>query len=175
MNRSLQYFNLLGVVALGVLCVFQWQANRRANLDEIALEKTRQALTAKVEEQSNSLKNLTADLEGFREQLAKASVSAKESDAKLRAAEREISSLTAERDQLKTNVVTWAEAVAARDARLNGANEVIQKTAAERDKTIARFNTLAEKHNAVVKELNESLARIAAFPTNANPVTPSKK
>ena len=29
MNRSLQYINLIGVIALAILCVVQWKTNRR--------------------------------------------------------------------------------------------------------------------------------------------------
>ena len=43
MNRFLHYFNLAGVLALTALCVAQWQANRRLNLETASLEK---AITA---------------------------------------------------------------------------------------------------------------------------------
>ena len=51
MNRSLQYANLLVVAALAVLCVMQWNANRRVNLEAGALEKTRIEQAAQIEQQ----------------------------------------------------------------------------------------------------------------------------
>src|SRR5687767_12487479 len=102
MNRSLQYLNFLGILALAVLCVVQWRMNRRVNLEASALEKTRLEQAARLEDQDNTIKGYAADLDGFREQLARASLDLKETEASLAAAQREIRQLNSERDQLRT-------------------------------------------------------------------------
>jgi chromosome segregation ATPase len=171
MNRFLSYFNLAGVAALGVLCVFQWQMNRKANLEEIVLQKSEQALKAKVAEQGKTIDGLTADLNSFRDQLAKASTNWKDGDAKLRALERENMAVTTERDGLKESISTWTNAVALRDARIQEANATITKVAAERDGIADKYNALATKHNGVVKDLNDAIAQLnaarAALSTNS--------
>jgi chromosome segregation ATPase len=68
------------------------------------------------------------------------------------AADRKL--LLAQRDQLTAALNTWKAAVAARDAALKQAGEDIQKIADERNEAVRRFNDLADKYNAVVKEIN---------------------
>jgi uncharacterized coiled-coil DUF342 family protein len=167
MNRLLQYFNLAGVIALGVLCVLQWRANRNCNLDQIAFQKTARELSAKTSEQAKTIDGLKADLEDFRQQVSRTTGSFKEADAKLRKLERDNAALYSERDQLKSSVTAWSEAITARDVKIREANKTIEQIAAERDQVIGKFNQLAEKHNTVVKNLNDALAQLALVQTNA--------
>jgi uncharacterized coiled-coil DUF342 family protein len=167
MNRSLQIVNFIGVVALGILCVVQWQINRRSNLDGITMEKQNRELAAKVTEQKKATKGLTDDLDDFRRQLTKASVSAAENRARADALENENSALISERDQLKTNVAKWAEAVTQRDKQIAAGNDAIKELTATRDKAISRFNDLAERHNALVKEFNEMKTGRTNTPSSA--------
>ncbi|MCI0534347.1 MAG: hypothetical protein L0Z50_03890 [Verrucomicrobiales bacterium] len=155
MTRSLQLINFFGVLALVALCVVQWRANRQVNLELIALEKTRLEHVAKLEEQERIIKGLTVDLDSFREQLARANVTAMDTESRLVSAERTVLQLTNERDQLKASVANWANAVTARDEQLKAAAEQLQKLAADRDEAVTKFHELAEKHNEVVKNLNE--------------------
>ncbi len=169
MNRALQYFNLLGVVALAGLCAFQWQANRRVNLEANSLEKARLEQAAKITEAEKTLHGAQADLEGFRGQLTRASASLQETSEKLRVAERQLADLAAERDQLRASVTNWAAAVTARDERLKANAEQMQKLAADRNDSVTKFNELAAKYNGIVKDVNDLRAKLAALaaPTNA--------
>jgi len=157
MNRSLQYANLLGVAALAVLCVMQWNANRRVNLEAGALEKTRIEQAAQIEQQEKNIKGQAADLDNFREQLALGSAALKEADAKLAKAGREIGHLEAEREQLKASVTNWAAAVTLRDERLKEAGERLQQLATDRNEAVVKFNGLAAKHSETVTALNERI------------------
>jgi chromosome segregation ATPase len=170
MNRSLPIINFAGVVALGILCLFQWQTNRRANLETIGLEKEKHGLTATVVEQTKTIEGLKADLNSFREQLAKAGELAGNTTSQLRSAEKENSGLRAERDQLKTNVSAWSDAVAKRDKQLSEANETIKQLATTRDEAIEKFNALAQKHNDLIKDFNDLNRQLAAARTNSTPV-----
>ena len=167
MNRSLQYANLIGVAALAVLCVIQWSANRRVNLEASALEKARQELTSKVEEHEKTIKGQVTDLDTFREQLSLATTSLKETETKLAKAGREIAQLETEREQLKASVTNWAAAVTARDERLKEGNERIKQLGEEMNANIRKFNELAETHGKLVKDWNEQQARLAAMRTNS--------
>lgn len=153
MNRFLQWFNLAGVLALAVLCVLQWRMNRQLNLDLNAAEKTRQQQAARLDEQEKRLKGGASDLDGFREQLTRATTSLKETETKLAALDRQVKQLTNERDQLKTSVTNWAAAVSARDAQLKQAGTDLKKLAEDRNAAVLKFNELAAKQNELVKEL----------------------
>lgn len=154
MNRGLQYFNLIGVLALTALCVFQWRMNRRLNLEINQLQKTGISQTAQFDEQSKKLKGRSEDLETFREQLTRASLNLKKQTDKSVGNERQIERLTAERDELKNNLSKWTNAVAERDRRLKENNAQIQKLANDLNAAVLKHNQLATNYNAAVKDLN---------------------
>jgi len=166
MNRFVQYANLIGVVALAVLCVVQWSANRRVNLEASALEKTRLDLTAKVAEHEKTIKGQAADLDTFREQLTLATTSLKETETKLTKAGREIVQLEGEREQLKISVTNWAAAVTARDERIKEANDRLKQLGEDLNASIRKFNELAETHGKLVKNWNDQQEKLAAMKTN---------
>lgn len=172
MNRFLQYANLIGVAALAVLCVIQWKANRRVNLEASALEKTRQELTSKVAEHEKTIKGQVADLDTFREQLSLATTSLKETETKLTKAGRENVQLEAEREQLKISVTNWAAAVTARDERIKEANDRLKKLGEDLNASIRKFNELAETHGKLVKDWNDQQAKLAAMKTNSAKAAP---
>ncbi len=151
MSRALTWINLLGVLVLASLCVLQWRANRSLNLDVNRLEQTRQTQSAKIDEQAAALRGLTSDLERFREQLGSSTLSQKDAETKLRAAERLAARLANERDQLKESIAQWTSAVTARDARLSEANTRITGLASRLSDTVATYNDL-------VKQLNDARA-----------------
>jgi DNA recombination protein RmuC len=162
MNRSLQYVNLIGVLALAILCAAQWRANRLLHLQAIELEALQQEQTKALADREAKLKGAGADLDTFRQQLARLSDAVKAADAKAAATERDVRQLTVEREQLKTSVTNWAAAVTVRDERLKEAQAQLQKLVQERNETVAKYNQLAAKFNDVVKDLNEARARLAA-------------
>ena len=154
MNRFLQWFNLAGVLALAVLCALQWRVNRQLNLDLNAAEKICQQQAARLDDSEKRLKGGTSDLDGFREQLTRATTSLKETEGRLAALDRQMKQLANERDQLKTSVTGWAAAVAARDAQLKQAGTDLKKIADDRNATVLKFNEVATKHADLMKELD---------------------
>jgi methyl-accepting chemotaxis protein len=161
MNRRLQFINFFGVVVLTVLCVAQWQANRRLNLQMNRLEKIRIQQSAKLEEQSKKIKGYVEDLEDFREHIDKNGARLKEQTEKARSAEATARRLSAECEQLKSSVSNWANAVNERDARLKENSETIRVLTTKANGAVEKFNQLATNYNSVVKDLNALRAREA--------------
>ena len=155
MKRPLQFVNLSGVLILAAVCVFQWQRDRRLNLDLRQSERTRQAHEQKLDEQDRNLRGLNSDLTQLKEQLGHIHSEAKDAQKKLEEAGRENRQLTVERDQLLQSVTNWSHAVTVRDLRLTEANERIHLLAADLNASIQKFNELATNYNAVVQSLNE--------------------
>jgi chromosome segregation ATPase len=174
-NRALQLFNLFGVVMLAGLCAVQWQTNRHLNLEINRLEKIRLEQSARNDDQRRQIEGCAADLDSFREQLARVNASAGESHGRLGAAEKELAQLSAERDQLKTSVTNWAEAVSIRDARLKENHEQLQKLADDRNEAVTRFNDLAAKYNAAVSDLNGRTKEFNALVEKYNAVVKAAK
>jgi chromosome segregation ATPase len=160
MSRVLRWINLLGVLALTVLCAVQWHANRR-----IHLELNRQALSFR--EQSTQLETLArrasaqaGDLTELQHHLTRAVEESREAAGRLASAESSLRQTAVERDQLTSNLTNWVAAVAARDERLQQATHQANVLAQQRDDAIRRFNELAERHNQLVKEWNQLQTRL---------------
>lgn len=153
MNRKLQLFNTIGVLALAVLCIVQWRANRTYNLEVNRLEQVRIDHEAQVEDLSKKLKGYTEDLESFRQQIARTTESSRDVDKKLSAAERQVAQLASENEQLKTSVTNWTAAVTLRDDRLKEANARLQTLSEQLNSNIVAYNKLATNYNQVVSQL----------------------
>jgi septal ring factor EnvC (AmiA/AmiB activator) len=149
MNRVLGIFNFLGVAVLVVLCAAQWQTNSRLEYNVEQLDKTRSEQSAKIADQEKTLKDDAADLEDLRQRL-----SMSESELKSAIADRD--RLAAEDKLLKMAINKWMDAVKQRDATIKQASELIQKLAGERNDAIAKFNALADKYNAIAKQLQDT-------------------
>ena len=166
MNRALQVLNFLGVVALALLCGVQWRINRRLNLDVDRLERIRLEQVSQLTERDSTIKGYVADLDDFRTRLTLAEFQLKELDEKLRVMTRErnrmateVETLAAQRDQLKASLAQWQAAVAERDTALKTAGDQIQKLTADRNEAVTKFNDLAGKYNAIVKDLDKARAK----------------
>jgi len=160
MNRALTWINLVGVLVLAGLCVFQWRANRGLNLQVNDLEATRFAQAAQIDEQTKKLGGLTADLERFREQLGSTSLSLKDTKEKLRASEHLAAQLASERDQLKDAIACWTAAVASRDRRLTEANTRISDLGAQLHDAVTKYNALVATHNTLVQQINDARKQV---------------
>ena len=158
MSRFLHWFNLAGVLTLAVLCVAQWRVNRQLNLELNTAELARQQQAARLDEQTKRLTGGSADLDGFRTQLTRATAALKQAEAKLAVLEPQVKQLAVERDQLRASVTNWAAAVAARDTQLKQAGADQAQLITARNAAVAQFNEAAQRQNAVVKEL-ESQAK----------------
>lgn len=150
MNRRLQIVNLVGVLALSLLCVAQWWRDRNLNLDVNRLESLRQTHEQKITEQDGHLRGLSADLAGFKERFSAAQEELKETRLRSEAAERERDALADEAARLKASLTNWMDAVAVRDERLKEANERIRDLAGQVNDSIRKFNELATNYNGLV-------------------------
>jgi chromosome segregation ATPase len=150
-NRFLQYFNLLGIAALCLLCCLQWRTNRQLNLQINHLEQTGIEQQTQIDIQAKTIRGQTADLDDFRHRLELSEAALKESHDKFTALAAQRDQLLAERDQLKSALDQWTAAVAQRDAVIKQANEQISKLTADRNDAIAKFNDLANRYNVLVK------------------------
>lgn len=170
LSRTLQWSNLLGILALAGLCAWQWQANRAAQLDASGLDQLRLVHEAKLTEQDKTLSGLRADLESLQSRLAKAAQERDTAQASLRQAASERDSLSAANakqkallaaqiDQFQKELDAWQAAVAARDAELKKAGDLIEKIAKERNADIERSNALVKQYNLLAKERDAAVIK----------------
>ena len=155
MKRVLMWINLMGAAALAVLCVVQWQRDRRLNLEINRLEKEHYTQQERIAEQEKAAGGLQADLARFKEQFKETHTEASDARATLRKVEQENTQLTVERDQLKASVTNWARAVGERDESLREVSERLRETAARLNDSVLKYNELATNYNASIKRFNE--------------------
>ena len=153
--KRLQWLNLVGVLALAALCIFQWQRDRALNLEINRLEKARQQQEQKLAEQDKAARALNDDLAHFKQQFQGAHTNLAQLRVTVRELEREKAQLHTERDQLKSSVTNWSRAVAERDARLGEANGQLRDLTARLNETVQKFNELATNHNRAMQRFNE--------------------
>lgn len=164
MNRAFQYINLFGVLALSVLCVVQWQRDRRLHLELNRLEKTRLAQEQQLVEQEKSMRGLTRDLDMFKEQFTSTQTNLVSARQGLESARSEKTDLENERNQLKASLSNWQNAVTLRDQRLADAQKDLRHLADKANESVQKYNELATNYNRVVEQLN--LARKQAAPAD---------
>lgn len=166
MNRFLPWFNLLGVVALALLCAVQWRANRAAHLALHRLERTEVRQAGQLAEQTKTVAGQADDLASLRQHAHRLAEELSRSTAQLAAAKQALHQSTSEVGQLKASVTNWAAAVAARDERLRQAASERRALAGERNAQVEKFNELAARHNKLVKDYHALQQRLATILTN---------
>lgn len=155
MNRILQFVNLAGVLALGVLALAQWRVNRHLNLELTRLEVIRLDQSQKLDARDRTVQAYAADLEQLREHLTRITGEQRTAETQWKASQTHILQLEAERDRLKENIRQWVTALTARDEQIKLANQQIKELIANCNETVRKYNELATNFNAVVQDLNE--------------------
>ena len=155
MNRKLNILNFLGIVALAVLCGFQWKKTRDLHTHSVSQEIAIRDLEKRLADREQALKLTQTDLEEFRQKLISTHESLKKEETLTQKLRSNVEQLDLEREELKNAVTKWAEAVRVRDDRLKELSEKLNTLAEERNATVAKYNELATKHNETVELLNE--------------------
>lgn len=154
MKAGMQHLNFAGVVALAILCLLQWQHDRRLNLELNQSERLRLEQASKLGEVENARKGLNEDLGQVKE-----SFSAKQkAEAQV---ERELAlnlnrnrRLIAEQERLKGALTNYAQTVAIQNDRIKEANSRIEELASNLNQSIRKFNDLVTNYNSVVQQMN---------------------
>ena len=144
MNASkLIWLNGVGIVALSVLCISQWNVNRELNHGINRLEDLRQDQAEKLDERDATVVAQAHDLKNLRAHLT-------ELTGELRKVEGELALAKNQVQMLEENVKQWKSAVEERDKQIKFANERIRELVGE-------FNTLAENYKMLSEELNKRI------------------
>jgi chromosome segregation ATPase len=166
--KPLQWINLFGVLGLAALCVFQWQRDRRLNLEVNRLEAMRQRHEQKIADQEKAARALNDDLSHFKEKFQAGHSELAEASTNVSKLKRENSQLGNERDQLKMSLTNWTKAVTERDERLREANARLQELSTRLNDSVGKFNELATNYNASVQRFNDLATNYNSVVTQLN-------
>jgi chromosome segregation ATPase len=184
MSANLHRLNFVLLLALGVLCAFQWSTEKSARSRIGTLLKAHEDLTHRLGEQTESLRASNQDLEAFRTQILGLksqvdgqAVTIRTQNSQIARLDTVEASLTRQLETWKKAVDEYREAVKARDAQITTlveqrdrfyeANKVsIQRANA----AVASLNDLNEKYSDVVTRYNDLAAKTQAqAPAPASP------
>ncbi len=146
--------NLIGVLALGVLCVSQWRMNRQLHGELDRLEEVRREQAAKLDERDRTINGQQADLDALRAHLTRVTGELGTSEELARQLTRQVAQLEDERAQLQEGGRKWADAVAARDGQIRSAQEQLREVVGRANETVTKYNELAGQYTALVETLN---------------------
>jgi chromosome segregation ATPase len=166
--RIISFINLAGLLALGVLCVSQWQDNRQFNQEINRLEGIRIGHTEKLDERDKTILGQAADLKELRGQMVKLTSDLKTTKGELNLERQRNAQLSLERDRLQVSIKEWAEAVKARDERIDENQKQIQELARSVNDAVLKYNGLATNYNESVKLLNLRTAEYTELVTKFN-------
>jgi chromosome segregation ATPase len=166
MKPGLHYSNLLGVLALALLCVLQWQHDRRLNLQLNQSERLRGEQAAKIGELEAAQKGLNEDLGQIKQAFSAKERAGAQAEHELALNLGTNQLLKAEQERLKSALSNYAQTVAIQNERIKEANHRIEGLASNLNESIRKFNDLVTNYNGVVGELN-ALRRAGA--TNSSP------
>ncbi len=173
MSDHLHRLNFGLLLALGGLCVFQWNTERIARGRIDGLLKSESGLTRQLGESNESLKAAREDLDTFRTQILALKTQGDEQAATIRTQTAQIarlesseSSLTKQLDHWKQAVTEYTAAVKARDEQITGLvqqrdqfYEANKASIVRANAAVAALNDLNQKYSEVVTHYNELVAQ----------------
>ena len=112
MSRWIQILNIIGVLALAILCILQRRTNSRYARANDRLNETSYNQANKIADQDKTIKDDEANLDDLRRRLTESSLKLNDTQAKLAGVSAERDQVTAQRDQLKAEMDKWVAAVA---------------------------------------------------------------
>ena len=154
MKPGLQHFNLLGVLALALLCVVQWQHDRRLNLQLNQSERLRREQATRIGDLEAAQKGLNEDLGQIKQAFSAKQRAGAQVDHELALNLSTNQLLRAEQERLKSALTNYTQTVAIQNERIKEANHRIEDLASNLNESIRKFNDLVTNFNGVVGELN---------------------
>jgi len=153
--KTLAFANLAGVLALGVLCVTQWNGNRLLEGETRRLEAARTDQAKELERRDETISTLSVDLARLRDTVIDLNAQLGNTRSDLSVEKDKNLLMSEECEQLKESVAGWSQAVSERDKRIMEDAQRITELAERLNETVLRHNDLAGLHNKTVVMLNE--------------------
>lgn len=150
--KTLDRWNLAGVIALSILCLCQWHRNRQLNQKLSQQNQRAHELVSQLSDRQESLTRAHAESIQFKEQLARVEVS----EARLKSERAQslalVTRLELEGSHLRQAISNWQEAVAIRDRRISQADTTQRQFTKALEEAALRYNQLVTNYNTLVQQ-----------------------
>ncbi|MEJ1972193.1 MAG: hypothetical protein WDM96_06895 [Lacunisphaera sp.] len=155
MPAYLHRLNLVLLLALGVLCAFQWNTGKIRAQSHRELAQSQSGLTHQLAEATDSLKAAREDLDAFRAQILALKTQGDEQAATLRKQSAQIGKLESSETSLTRQLEHWKQAVEQYGAAVKTRDEQIATLIQQRDQYYAANKAAIERANTAVAALND--------------------
>ncbi len=176
MKNFQQNLLMLLALALCALCAWQWYVQTLLHNEGAALQETIFKQAAQIQGDTNSIKNMDAEIAGLSTRVNELKQAAMTNEQAASEQKREILRLRSAGDVMSNQIVQYKEVVDKLEANLKEAaegirkqNDAIKQLVATRDDAIKKYNdamkdrnALAEKYNDLVERFNKLQAAGAA-------------
>jgi len=180
MIRNLNRINLVLIVLIGGLCVFQWQVEKNAQANINSLQRTVANHEQKIVEQEENLKGANEDIDRFRVQVTELKALSDDQTVQIRDQKAQVfkldeakTQLTKQSESLRQSLDAYKAAVASRDENIKTLLEQrdqlfsANKNAVEKaNLAIASYNEINTKYADLVGRYNDIAARVQAAAPN---------
>jgi chromosome segregation ATPase len=160
--------NLLVLLALGLcgLCAWQWYVQTLLHNEGQALQKTIFKQAGDIQEYTNSIKNMEAEIAGLSTRINELKQAAMTNEQASALQKREIFRLQSTGDMMSNEIVQYKGVVDKMEAKLQDAsagiekqNDAIKLLVAERDDAIKKYNDSIKERNALAEKYNDLVDR----------------
>ncbi len=183
MDYYLNRINVVLIVLVGGLCVYQWSGEKQADAQLVELRRLVRADENHLASQAESIRTASADLEEFKQVITEfktksdaANLQIRQEKAKVFTLEQETQRRAAEAETAARSLAAYKQGVAGRDANIQvllgqrdqlvSANHEVVKKA---DQAIGAYQALAGKYTTLVGQYNDLAGRYQAEHPPADP------
>lgn len=164
--RNLERWNLIGVIAVAILCLSQWHRNRELNRELNLQIRRNHELTTQLDDRERDVELARTESNGFKDRLALTELNETKLKEELGQSFTTLRRLELERSQLRMAISNWQEAVVIRDRRLSESDQAQRKLTDSLKEGTARYNQLATNYNTLILQ--------SKSPATTNVVNPAK-
>jgi len=155
MARTFTFLNFGLLLLLGSVCVFQWYREKDYGARITDLQRTAGTQENKLAQQTEDLRRVNEDLDGFKQNVATLKTQTDEQVAAIRAQKAQIFTLEGEKDRLSKQLVNWQHALEEHKAAVAARDQNIQTLLAQREQILSANKDTAEKANQAILAYNE--------------------
>lgn len=155
MARTFTLLNFIFVLLLGGICVFQWYREKNYGDRITELQHTTDSQQNKLAQQTEDLRRVNEDLDGFKQSVTALKTQTDEQVAAIRSQKAQIFTLEGEKEKLSKQLLNWQRALEDHKTALTARDQNIQTLLSQRDQILTANKETAEKANQAILAYNE--------------------
>jgi chromosome segregation ATPase len=159
MSKRLNQANLVLVVLVGGLCLFQWHREHEADSQIVELRRVAQEQERTLSGQAESLRGANEDISSFKNDIEGLKKKSDQGDVEIRQQKARIFSLEREKDRHDKEAVAWKKSLDAYEKAVGDRDSDIKALFAQRDQLVVANRDTVKKANDAVEAYNQLVSK----------------